>query len=1010
MVLYLDMEIDIEIEIEIKINLYIDNKYNIVNIYIIYNRLRYNRNIIMSGVKLASGRNSLKKSYKANLKTIEKIKLKDDDNINHYLPPKQDAITPKQWELSNRKTFYNWLNTTFAKYDSAINTKMPHKDNTTIYFYRIQRLVRDFIQETSPARGLLLYHGLGTGKTCAAMAITEGMATREVIFVSKASLETNFVNNGIYLCGSEAMKAPYHHWVFIHNTSAAATKLADALNIPNEILKLYDGFYAIDYREKTPNYNELPDSHRERVAEQIQKMLDKRFKFLHIDDTRISRKIHDGMFDGKLVIIDEAHNLTSSMTSGGSTGSVFYNALMMAKNAKIILITGTPIINNVFETTKIYNILRGYMHSLVFTLTQEYDKNINWTLIQNEIKKNPNTDQVIIDKIRRTIKVSKNPDGFINTAEGLAHAPTKSADFDKFTAEISQTIKDMTRIAGFAKYVFSLEKNTCLPEDEKEFNNKFYNVELNKIKKPDVFRKRIAGLTSYYEKLDKENFPELRIRKLELIPMSPYQLAKYQPFRHEEIEKNRRQARKNNDDDNISSSVYRLRSRIYCSFAFPEEIGSPYDDDNLLERLENYEEKQERRSIHIGEEAALSKKDIKTNETLLKELTQKIMKELDKNKHIYLAGEKLAMYAPKYAKIIENIALIDGCCLVYSQFITNVGLNTFSYALDATGEYAEFKIIKVGSEYKLDMTREEMEKKHYIFFAGETEKETREIYRLIYNSNFEELLNRSDTRSMAKILMKYYGADQNLHGKIIKIFMTTRAGAEGVDLKHIRQIHIMEPYWQPVLIQQVIGRGIRNKSHIRLPPEERFVDVYIYMATLTEQQIKSEISGIIRNDIARHNVRDFKKAGKPITSDEYLYITAERKLEIIEETQRFIKESAFDCTLNFSDNSDLPQNNNVVCLNYDSNYNRENANTYITTPNINDNIDLTEYDQEIAVITNFQEIDVRGKKYWKLLEPQKDKKDYLYGENPAKKIKMPSPVGEIKTEDGKVKIIIYKKK
>ena len=51
--------------------------------------------------------------------------------------------------------------------------------------------------------------------------------------------------------------------------------------------------------------------------------------------------------------------------------------------------------------------------------------------------------------------------------------------------------------------------------------------------------------------------------------------------------------------------------------------------------------------------------------------------------------------------------------------------------------------------------------------------------------------------------------------------MITSAGAEGLDLKNIRQIHIMEPYWNEVRVKQVIGRGVRNNSHKDLPPKEQ---------------------------------------------------------------------------------------------------------------------------------------------------------------------------------------------
>ena len=58
---------------------------------------------------------------------------------------------------------------------------------------RIQRLVKNFFQTGNPNRGILLFHGLGLGKSCAAISIAQANTDRDVIFISKASLEPNFV-------------------------------------------------------------------------------------------------------------------------------------------------------------------------------------------------------------------------------------------------------------------------------------------------------------------------------------------------------------------------------------------------------------------------------------------------------------------------------------------------------------------------------------------------------------------------------------------------------------------------------------------------------------------------------------------------------------------------------------------------------------------------------------------------------------------------------------------------
>jgi SNF2 family DNA or RNA helicase len=47
------------------------------------------------------------------------------------------------------------------------------------------------------------------------------------------------------------------------------------------------------------------------------------------------------------------------------------------------------------------------------------------------------------------------------------------------------------------------------------------------------------------------------------------------------------------------------------------------------------------------------------------------------------------------------------------------------------------------------------------------------------------------------------------------IFMGTKA-AEGITLKKVRNVYIMEPYWNPSRIEQVIGRAIRIGSHAKL--------------------------------------------------------------------------------------------------------------------------------------------------------------------------------------------------
>jgi superfamily II DNA or RNA helicase len=62
--------------------------------------------------------------------------------------------------------------------------------------------------------------------------------------------------------------------------------------------------------------------------------------------------------------------------------------------------------------------------------------------------------------------------------------------------------------------------------------------------------------------------------------------------------------------------------------------------------------------------------------------------------------------------------------------------------------------------------------------------------------------------------------------KGLKVLLITAAGSEGLDLKATSAIIILEPFWNMARITQVIGRGVRYKSHESLPVDKRYVDVF----------------------------------------------------------------------------------------------------------------------------------------------------------------------------------------
>jgi hypothetical protein len=127
-------------------------------------------------------------------------------------------------------------------------------------------------------------------------------------------------------------------------------------------------------------------------------------------------------------------------------------------------------------------------------------------------------------------------------------------------------------------------------------------------------------------------------------------------------------------------------------------------------------------------------------------------------------------------------------------------------------------------------------------------------------------------------------------GEVIKVFMITSSGSEGINLRNTRYVHIMEPYWHPVRSEQVIGRARRICSHKDLPKALQTVEVFVYLMIFSESQLKSdEAIELKRKDLSKAIPRF------PITSDQYLFEISEIKANLTSQLTDAVKESAFDC-------------------------------------------------------------------------------------------------------------------
>lgn len=201
-----------------------------------------------------------------------------------------------------------------------------------------------------------------------------------------------------------------------------------------------------------------------------------------------------------------------------------------------------------------------------------------------------------------------------------------------------------------------------------------------------------------------------------------------------------------------------------------------------------------------------------------------------KGRHLEL--ENLYTYSTKFYTIITKINYANGPVIVYSNFKEYGGIKSFVKALAAQG-------------YQ-DYTKYGEGRKRYAVWTGDVRNDTREEIKAVFNQ------------------------EGNYNGSKMRVMIISPSAKEGVSFFNVRQIHILEPYWNASRIMQIMGRGIRYCSHKKLPEEKRNVKVFIYLSVHEDEEE---------------------------TIDQYILKLATRKNNLIEEFTHVMKEAAVDCSL-----------------------------------------------------------------------------------------------------------------
>lgn len=207
----------------------------------------------------------------------------------------------------------------------------------------------------------------------------------------------------------------------------------------------------------------------------------------------------------------------------------------------------------------------------------------------------------------------------------------------------------------------------------------------------------------------------------------------------------------------------------------------------------------------------------------------------------FLTPAQLPNYAAKFVSVIDSIQNSSGVCLVYSNYVER-GARLFAMALEEHGFTPQKgKTLLAKPSYSGES------KGKYIMLSSDAS-----------SAEINDMLSVVKNRA-------------NVSGKNVKVVITSPLAAEGIDFRFIRQVHILDPWWNMSRIEQVIGRALRTCSHQDLVPKEQNCTVYLH---------------IVRTEKTRE------------AFDEYTYRTkVEAKGMRIAKVRKVMAESAMDCPI-----------------------------------------------------------------------------------------------------------------
>jgi hypothetical protein len=928
---------------------------------------------------------------------IERNYLSENEDTNDYLYPNLND-TSFNIKIATKKEFND------TKYEGPDFTKSIKEQadilaNADFELQPHQAFVKNFMSFQTPYSSLLLFHGLGSGKTCSAIGVCEEMRdymkqmgiNKRIIIVASENVQDNFK---LQLFDERKLKQVNGIWSMRGCIGNKLLKEINPMNMPmpkekvvSQIKNLINTYYIFlgyvqfaNYIIKTMNYEEeikrKKESKQFKQGENREKTKIQMLKDVKIDlNARVIRRLRNE-FNNRLIVIDEVHNIRKTEDNDNKKVAINIEYLIKAaENMRFLLLSATPMYNNYKEIVWLLNLMNTNDRRGRVDVRDIFDKNGNFKKNGEELLTRKATGYVSFVR-------GENPYTFPYRVYPTEFAPEKTFPEIKYPSH-QMNLKPIDPDEKSKKRILSLyltkigECSNCGRCQYCCYKYIIYNLR----------NKRFTITTKYgvtrempsFENMESFGYTLLQTPLESLIISYPIPGLKNildeipeEKLSNEVAERFDRLNPKEEDDQEDenpepiistkqplliveSSSSERKSASEEDEPEDVEEYNKEVYEQNSIKDIEqkksfekNTEKPVKKQSFNIGKSMIIEISDSNSDKTMVPTVSDKTMVPTGSDKTMVptettsepnieviprshqgivtsggenissssklndslsidphqltgkiglermmdfldsksppIKGEfeyknstlknygkiftrnEIGNYSSKIKNLLENIynseteKISDGVILVYSQYIDS-GLIPVALALEEMGftrygqtgikplfknrptEVVDVRTMKIPTDKKNFMPA------RYSMITGDT--------RLSPNNEFE---------------VKGLTGEDNKDGNKVKVVLISKAGSEGIDFKFIRQIHILEPWYNMNRIEQIIGRGVRNFSHKDLPFEKRNVQIFMY-GTILDKNIEE-------------------------SADLYVYRVAEYKALQIGKVTRVLKETAVDCIIN----------------------------------------------------------------------------------------------------------------